>query len=192
MQKHYNFLNERNNYMKNSLLSFAATTLLLISTAHAGMRTDDQSAVLTISGNVTSNESSCSVQLSRTAIDLTGNLEAMPAQGMPATPASSVLLSVTGGTQCDDLVSEGKIDYKFIGIADNADGTVLANTASTNAAAGVGIGLYDANGRVVQVNGTRLTATQSTALGLSLVKLNGQVPTQGTVAGSLTIQIERL
>ncbi|EBY8275685.1 type 1 fimbrial protein [Salmonella enterica subsp. enterica serovar Braenderup] len=103
-------------------------------------------------------------------------------------------MTISGDEQCNDLVSQGKMAYKFIGTADNALGTSLTNTLTGESAAnGIGIALYNTDGQILSINKDTVTATTTpTHLGLGLVKLDGQEATAGSVQGSLTIQIERL
>lgn len=180
--------------MKKSLLGLAVSALFVVGAVHAETNPNDVSATLTVSGSVTASQSACTVNLNKSSIALSAEVSKLVAQGVAATPVDAVDLSITGDTQCSDLVAAGKMAYKFIGTADNALGTSLTNTATGDtAASGIGIALYDNAGKVVSINKDTIAATTTAShLGLGLVKLDGVEATAGSVQGSLTIQIERL
>ncbi|MBL7637102.1 MULTISPECIES: fimbrial protein [Atlantibacter] len=178
--------------MKKSILGLAVSALFVVGAAQA--TTNDVSATLSVTGTVTNADTGCTVLLNNTAVDVTGDITTMPTQGAPAIPAKFVSMNIIGGAVCDDMLANNKIAYKFVGTADNADGTVLANAnTGEGAATGVGIGLYNEKGDVINLNSGTLAAKDTpTKLGLGLVKLTGQQAVTGTVQGSLTIQVERL
>lgn len=180
--------------MKKSILGLAVSAMFVMGVAHAEVNPNDVSATLTVSGSVTANQSACTVNLNKSSIALSAEVSKLVAQGATATPVDAVDLSITGDTQCSDLVAAGKMAYKFLGTADSAMGTSLANTVTgENAANGIGIALYDNAGKVVSINKDTITATSTAShLGLGLVKLEGVEATAGSVQGALTIQIERL
>lgn len=179
--------------MKKSILAAAVSALFMVGAAHAEVNPNDTSATLSVTGSVTQ-EYSCAVNLSQSTITLNSDINDLVTQGTSTANGSTVVISLTGSDECVNLANNGKIAYKMSGKADNADGNVLANTSTENAATGVGIGLYDYQGNVVPVNGEPLLArkSDSTPLSLSLVKLNGQEAVAGSVQGSLTIEVERL
>ena len=80
------------------------------------------------------------------------------------------------------------------GQADDADGTTLANTDSSDVAAkGVGIGIFDKDLAPLDINNNQISApASSSSIFLQMVKLNNQTPVEGTVHGSLTIDVVRL
>lgn len=180
--------------MKKSLLGLAVSALFVVGAVHAETNPNDVSATLTVSGSVTASQSICTVNLGQSSIALSADVTSLVSQGASTTPVNTVDMTIDGDDQCKTLVSEGKMAYKFLGTADNAMGTSLANTvAGDGSAAGIGIALYDNAGQVLSINKDTIAATSTAShLGLGLVKLDGQEATAGSVQGSLTIQIERL
>lgn len=87
-----------------------------------------------------------------------------------------------------------KVALQLHGQADDADGTTLANTdASATAAKGVGIGVFDNNLLPLDINTSQIPApAHSSVIFLQMVKLNNQTPVEGTVHGSLTIDVVSL
>jgi len=180
--------------MKKTMLAFAVSALMVAGAAQAATDANDQSATLSVTGSVTK-EFSCAVNLSQTTVSINADLEDLKAQGIQHVPTNSVELTVSGGTDCNDMVSQGKIAYTFHGTADNADGNVVANSLTDSTAArGVGIGLFDLHGNSIALNNGILSANAGgpTQLGLDVVSLMNQAPTAGAVQGQVTIQIERL
>ncbi|HFK4760017.1 TPA: fimbrial protein [Citrobacter farmeri] len=180
--------------MKKSILGLAISAFFVVGAAQAETNPNDVSATLSVSGSVTASLSPCTVNLNQTSISLSADIKELVAQGATATPVNQVDMTISGDEQCNDLVSQGKMAYKFIGTADNALGTSLTNTLTGESAAnGIGIALYNTDGQILSINKDTVTATTTpTHLGLGLVKLDGQEATAGSVQGSLTIQIERL
>lgn len=180
--------------MKKSILGLAVSAMFMMGAAQAETNTNDVSATLTVSGSVTTAQS-CAVNLSKNSINLNSDVESLPTQGSQAQAVDTVDLSIAGDDLCASLVSEGKMAYQFLGTADNANGTSLANNASSSegGAGGIGIALYDAAGKELSINKDTVIATPTAYhLGLAMVKLEGQEATAGAVQSSLTIQIERL
>ncbi|MNE90098.1 hypothetical protein D3C80_1875750 [compost metagenome] len=70
----------------------------------------------------------------------------------------------------------------------------MANTDASEAAAkGVGIGIFDKNSAPLEINNSQMTpSTTGSSIYLQMVKLSNQTPVEGTVHGSLTIDIVRL
>ena len=180
--------------MKMSILGLAVSTLFVVGGAQAGTNSSDVSATLTVSGTVTASQSACSITLGQTSIALNADVSNLVIQGASTTPANSVDMVIDGDDQCKTLASEGKMAFKFLGVADNAQGSSLANTVDGDAAAkGIGIALYDNEGTVLHINRDTMAASSTaTHLGLGLVKLDGQEAIAGSVQGALVIQIERL
>ncbi|MND81480.1 hypothetical protein D3C80_732790 [compost metagenome] len=79
-------------------------------------------------------------------------------------------------------------------MADDAEGTTLANSdTSAGAAKGIGIGLFDASYAPITINSNQInTNTGNGQILLQAVRLNTQVPVEGTLNGSLTLNIIRL
>jgi type 1 fimbria pilin len=177
--------------VKKSILAMAVSAMFMVSAAQAETNPNDVSAVLTVSGTVTESQN-CAVQLSQSSVALDADVTTLQAQGATNSQVSGVSLSIDG---CSALVTKGQLAFKFIGTADDALGTSLANSSTgEGAASGIGIALYDVIGNVVNINSDTMTvnANNVNKLGLGLVKLDGQEATAGSVQGSLTIQVERL
>jgi len=85
---------------------------------------------------------------------------------------------------------------KLTGNPDTGDGTGLANTmVSDTSAQGVGIGLYDLNNKVLQINETQIPVTttfSSPRFRIQAVKLTGQTPVAGHLRASLTVELNRI
>lgn len=180
--------------MKKSILAAAVSALFMVGAAHAETGTGDVSAQLSVTGSVT-NENICAVNLSNSTVTLDSDIATLGQQGVNNPPNMEIVdITLSGDSQCSDLIAQQKIAYQFIGNADSGEGTVLANTVESDAGAkGVGVGLYTKEGQIIAVNhGTLLATLETTQLGLGLVKLNGQQATAGSVQSAVTIQIERL
>ncbi|EPE7079375.1 fimbrial protein [Cronobacter sakazakii] len=187
--------------MKKSVLGLAVSALFMVGAAHAETNPNDVSATLSVTGTVVENITDfCSVNLSTNSISLESNVDDLVNQGdatlINASDMKTVRLSIAGGSDCQDQVAQGKMAYKFTGAADNADGTVLANSnVSAGAATGVGIGLFTVGHTPIKINQDTIPATNTLGgdiLTINMVKLNGQQAVAGDVTGSLTIEIERL
>ncbi|EOC0587570.1 fimbrial protein [Cronobacter sakazakii] len=187
--------------MKKSVLGLAVSALFMVGAAHAETNPNDVSATLSVTGTVVESISDqCSVNLSTNSINLESDVADLVNQGdatlINAAGVKTVRLSIAGGSECQDQVAQGKMAYKFTGTADDADGTVLANgNVSTSAATGVGIGLFTVDHTPIKINQDTMAATSNVGgdiLAINMVKLNGQKAVAGDVAGSLTIEIERL
>lgn len=181
--------------MNKHILGLAISALFVVATVQA--EDIDTPATIEISGNVTGTpdtSASCTVNISKSLVNLSVDVTNLRDQGVKTTPDEGVMLSVTGDQGCNNLLMDSRIAYKFVGTADEATGKVLANTdTSEGAAQGVGVGVYDQEGNVVNVNADYFRANlYNTVVGLGLVKLSGQTPTQGTVKSALTVEILRL
>ncbi|WP_446030291.1 fimbrial protein [Lelliottia amnigena] len=178
---------------KRLLTSFAISALLAAMPAMA-VQADNTSTTIQISGVATSDyELVCMVSPSVGTVSLLEMPDTLIKQGDDATSPVQVHLEVQGPDTCDTLVKEGKIAYRFSGKTDDADGTVLANSVTDNTAAkGVGVGIYDANNKPVNVNGGLLPAQKDTVFGLQMVQLKGQEAVAGNINSYVTIDIERL
>lgn len=179
--------------MNKSIIGLVVSTLFMVANVHA----EDTSAVVSIAGSVTGSAditASCTVNVSKTLINLTTDVTNLREQGVADRPSETIQLTMSGDQGCEDLILAGRIAYKFTGVADEATGKVLANMdTSEEAAQGVGVGLYDFSGNAVDLDDNTYNATLYAAtLGFNLVKLTGQTPTQGNVKSALTIEVERL
>lgn len=175
--------------MKKLLSGLISATLLLASAAQA----KDMAANIAISGTLRPAEFSCSVGLSESSVSVLENSDTLIKQGDNATSPVIIHVTVFGGAECDKLVEEGKIAYKFTGAADDADGTVLANSLTDETAAkGVGIGIFNGQNELVPVNTGRLGAQGGSAFGLQMVQLTNQEAVAGNINSTVTVEIERL
>lgn len=183
--------------MNKSFLGLAISTLFMVGAAQADVNPNDVSATLSVTGTVT-HEVNCAVNVGSSVVNIQGDIAKLATQGATGTSSmQTVDLSLSGDEECNSMAAEGKIAFTFLGTADSADGTSLANTdSSTGAAQGVGIALYNVkDNSVIRINQDKMIAEGSSAvnqLGLDLVKLNNQEAKAGSVQGFMTIQIERL
>lgn len=179
--------------MKKNIVCLMVSGLFLASTGLAFADSTDTPATLSISGAVKDAGFSCAVNMSESSVSIIENPDSLIKQGDNATSPKAIHLSVAGEERCATLVSEGKIAYKVLGTADNADGTALANDLTDETAAkGVGIGIFDANNKPVSVNIGRLSATEDTVFGLQMVQLTNQQAVAGNINATASVQIERL
>ena len=180
--------------MKKTVLGMAVSALFMVGAAHAEVNPNDVSATLSVTGTVTANESVCSVDLSDTTVALSEDISTMVEAGQTPSKFKNVVINTKGDKNCQSMINQGKLAYKFLGTADEVDGSTLANSASAETAAkGVGIGLYNMDGTSLKLNEDTVPATSTGYnLLLSLVKLTGQEASAGDVQGALTVQIERL
>ncbi|WP_426446865.1 fimbrial protein [Siccibacter colletis] len=180
--------------MKKTVLGLAVSALFMVGAAQAEVNPNDVSATLSVTGTVTANESACVVDLSDATVALSEDISTMAQAGQAPTNYKEVRITTKGDTNCQAMMSQGKLAYKFLGTADSVDGSTLANSASAQSAAkGVGIGLYSVEGKSLKINEDIVPATTNGYnLRLSLVKLTGQEASAGDVQGALTVQIERL
>lgn len=183
--------------MKKALIALNATALLMSSLFQAGAMAEDISSSLSVSGNVYQGPTgSCAVVLDKTTVNLTSSAATMVNQNQPMNgEGEPVKITLTGRDDCYHALTDHKLAFKLTGTADSADGTVLANSnTSSDAAQGIGIGLYDMHKNTpLRINQDTIAAeAMGTMIALNLVKLNGQEVTSGTVQGALTVQVERL
>ena len=153
----------------------------------------DIPATLSISGSATNMLAGCTVNINPSTISLESiPLNAMPWQGGNTIPRNPVNVSISGSSECYALALANRLAYRFVGTPDAVEGPVLANTdTSTQAAAGVGIGLYDMHGKFLSIKDTVPVANLE-RMSMQVVSLKGQRATEGSVTGTLTIQLERL
>ncbi|EKY3118314.1 type 1 fimbrial protein [Cronobacter turicensis] len=183
--------------MKKSILGLTVSALFMVGAAQASTNPNDVSATLSVTGTVVEDITQvCTVSLDKSSVALSNDVGDLINQGDRATANGSerVNLQIIGGDQCQTEIAAGHMAYKFTGMADNGDGTVLTNTdTSATAAQGVGVGIYDYVGNVLKVNQDTLPATtEGNAITLQMVKLTGQEAIAGNVLSSVTIEIERL
>ncbi|EPN9528789.1 fimbrial protein [Cronobacter malonaticus] len=188
----------------NSLSALLLASLLTSSIACAEGTPQDVSATIAITGKLNSSAARCQVKLSRDVVVLNASVSQLIPQGNKANDAHyvSIFINNAGYNNTDDscaqAAKDGKIGVKFIGDADDADGTTLANSSyvTENGAKGVGIGIFDANNTPVAINSDTLTVSDGTSatdmFGVQLVKLTNQNVTPGNVYARLTVEVERL
>lgn len=175
--------------MKNRFPTLLISTLFVAGVAQAS----DVPATLSISGTATNMLAGCTVVINPSTISLESvPLNAMPWQGGDSIPKNPVSVSISGSSECYALALANRLAYRFVGIPDAVEGTVLANTdTSSQAASGVGIGLYDMHGKFMNIQDSVLV-TNLERMSMQVVSLKGQRATEGSVTGTLTIQLERL
>ncbi|AKE60653.1 fimbrial protein [Citrobacter farmeri] len=179
--------------MKKNILGLIISGLFLVNTGMVLADSIDIPATLSISGTVKSNEISCMVSMDKSSVSLIEKPESLIKQGDNATSPEEIHLSVVGDDRCDALISEGHIAYKVLGVADNADGTALANSITDESAAkGVGVGIFDADKKPVSINTGLLSAHEDTVFGLQMVQLTNQQAVAGNLYATASVQIERL
>ncbi|EOC1690532.1 fimbrial protein [Cronobacter turicensis] len=194
--------------MKNKKMAgmFVIGGLLVAGAAQAETTPQDVSATLSISGVVLSSDKGCRVSLSKENLAFNMNAGEVIYQGHNATQPQTVTVSIQdndiNGNFCSKAVEAGQIAVKFVGKADDADGTALANQYSTaeDAAKGVGFGFFNENNAPIAINSGSLpvsnigpvTNTPSVTFGVQPVRLTNTEITAGMIAGSVTVEIERL
>lgn len=183
--------------MKKTCTCLAMAISLFCLSAHADDAVKDVSATLSVTGKVTqNNEGACSVLLSQDTLQITEKMSEVIDQGSNnyALYGATITVNVTGGAKCISLMDDGKLVYRFIGVADDAAGTVLANAdSSATAAKGLGIGIYNMDFTPLKVNTDTLAASaKGNHINLAMVKLAGKEAVAGNLQSTLTIQLERL
>jgi len=172
-------------------------SVLILSSLMTGFaaQAEDVSATLSITGDATSGPTGCEVNMNPTTIALdTIDLDALPWQGGNTIPKNPINLSISGSSECYALVLADRMAYRFVGTPDAGEGSVLANIdTSSQAAKGVGIGIFDMHGKFLDIRKT-VSALDLQRITMQVVSLKGteQKPTEGHVSGNLTVQIERL
>ena len=181
--------------MKKTLPGLAILALFAMGAAHAG--TADTPATLSITGAIVAPEVSCAVNLINPAINIFTDISGLVPQGTDSTQAQAddVYVSIIG-EGCDKVAADGHMALKLTGNPDTGDGTGLANTmVSDTSAQGVGIGLYDLNNKVLQINETQIPVTttfSSPRFRIQALKLTGQTPVAGHLQASLTVELNRI
>ncbi|WP_276642697.1 fimbrial protein [Siccibacter turicensis] len=182
--------------MKLSLSGLIVSTLFMATFAQAEMTAADVPATLTITGTATADaQALCTLSASVSSVYLRGDVSSLIEQGENADNMTFVPLRIEGNAQCDTLIEQGRLAYRFLGTPGDRMGRALANaSAGENAATGVAIGLFDNQGKPVSINSDSIIASQNPGqgIGFQVVKLSDQKATAGTVHGVLTIDVERL
>lgn len=192
--------------MKTRLMKTMLAALLMAGTAQAMAETQDEPLALSMTGVITPESTGCSVSLDKSIVYLQESISRLPEQGSKALGPSHIMAYITAkngqeSTECSDAVAAGQIALKFTGTADEAAGTVLANSSTdSNAAKGVGIGIFSPGDYApIAINSDTLNGLSTISdhknaiqFNVEMVKLTNQQATSGSVSGSLTVQIERL
>ncbi|ELZ8932754.1 fimbrial protein [Cronobacter dublinensis] len=182
--------------MKKLALGLVISALFSAGIAHAESKVADITpSSMTINGIVRPSDLTCNVVLSKQTVQLSNELADMGKQSDVAViPDAMVDISVIGGDTCYHDLALNKLAYRFYGTQDNADGNVLANTdTSEGAAQGIGVRLSNSDNHIIAINSGYLPANATqTSLRLSMVKLNNQTATAGSVKSTLTIEVEQL
>jgi len=173
--------------MKKTFIAFTLASLFMASAVQA----KDYSAVVDISGSVVGDHTECAI-FAESSVTLAGKIETLPAQGANATKPSQLGYSIqpiNGNSSC-----VGKVELQLHGNSDDSDGNTLKNDDATDAGAkGVGIGLFDANFKPINIKDNHITITdQPSFINLQMVKLTDQTPVEGNVHGSLTLEAVHL
>ncbi|MDI6427646.1 fimbrial protein [Cronobacter dublinensis] len=192
--------------MKKLALTLASGMMLLCGAAHADVQ--DNGHDMVIYGKLQTAKSGCTVLMSKYVINLSHSNKSLKSQGTKINTsfADDKVNIQLGGQNCDANEGYSRIGLKFLGTVDSSEGTTLANTDTSSAAAqGVGIQLEDMFGQIIKPNVTiaRFPSAYSSngaptdiaamfPLYLSLVQLKGQETTPGNILTNMTVQIERL
>lgn len=174
--------------MKKTLMSLAFASLFTVGAVQA----EDHAATVNISGSVTESPmSECTVTTAQSSITLTTMIDNLPAQGADYNGSGSTIgygVSSNDGSSC-----QNKVALQLRGVADDADGTTLANSDfSASGAKGVGIAFYDSALNALEINNNTIPFTNSNLINVQMVKLTGQTPVAGSIRGSLILDIIRL
>ncbi|HCL6627262.1 TPA: type 1 fimbrial protein [Citrobacter amalonaticus] len=163
----------------------------LIMTAGASQAAD-MPATLSITGNATNADAACAININPATISLQADVDKLMIQGSKNIASKSVNVTVSGNSECYVLLMQNHIAYRFLGTADDVDGSVLANMdTSPEAAKNVGVGLFKKDGDIINLKDI-MPATGSDYIGLEMVTLKRGEATAGNVNSTLTIQVERL
>ncbi|ALB56756.1 hypothetical protein BN136_2594 [Cronobacter universalis NCTC 9529] len=190
----------------HNLISFIIPGLLFAGAVQAETASQDIPTALSITGKISSASESCRVTLSQESLYFTMNADEVIYQGNDATQPQIVTITIKDGdvnhSTCSQAVLDGHIAVKFVGEADNADGTALANeyALQNDAATGVGIGFFKedhspvaVNKDVLKVNTVGPVTNEGTLkFGVQPVRLTNQTITGGRISASATVEIERL
>ena len=168
---------------------------LCLSQAWAQVGVSDSDAQVHIFGRLkTGNETSCAVGLSQSAINFTTSVDDLGDQNKVYSGGTMLMLTVSNTDYCRYQVENNHIFFKFTGEKDNASGTVLANSStSEDAAKGIGVAAYSNDGIPVSINtGTLPAVLPFTKFKLGMVKLHNQDAVPGDYQRTMTIEIQRL
>ena len=187
--------------MKKMTFCMTVAALFISGAVNAQSLTQDASATVAVTGNITVEES-CAVVLSKQSVTLNTKASDLVNEGEDASTIEPVTVNIVGtrdNNDCPDRIAEGRIGVKFTGTADNSEGSTFANTASqSDAAKGVGIGVFNKNKQPINANkgilqlGDYDVGIDEAEFGLQLVKLKNQTVSPGNILGMITVEIARL
>ncbi|WP_436894169.1 fimbrial protein [Siccibacter turicensis] len=186
--------------MKKIIITTHLSVLLILGVSDQAALAEDVATSLAITGSVTQSSAyACSLYLNKSAVALLDNTSKMIAQDENGTGGANIFISIGGNShtnECKALAAQGKLAFKFVGLTDDAEGTVLRNNDNTfGAAQGVGVGVFNGDDKFtpLKINKDTLNANAwGNTIIVQMVKLNGQTVKAGSVKSSLTVQFERL
>jgi len=172
--------------MKKTLVALTLASLFMAGAAQA-----KDSAGLTITGSIT-DQNACNITISEQSVTLTDNISELIDQGKNATKATPVTYTINYGGTASAEGCIGNIALQITGNA-NADNVTLANSAPESVAAkGIGVGVYDADSKAMNIGSKFTPASGTGQINLQLVKLNGETPVKGSVYTTLTLNVTSL
>ncbi|WNN48394.1 fimbrial protein [Siccibacter colletis] len=177
--------------MKKKVASVFAPCLLLI--AGLSQAADDVPATLSINGAVQNRNDVCSIELSRSLVQLDSkDINALPEQTMSSDKATSldaVSVFVTG-----ESCQSGGAAISFLGSVTDNDAYVFTNTQTGSAGAqGVGIALYGMGGEAITPNVSQKPVIDGGyVFHVGMVKVKNETPAPGLVQTSLTVQLDKV
>ncbi|EOV9673183.1 fimbrial protein [Cronobacter turicensis] len=180
--------------------------LLTAGVAQADSAPQDKPATLSVTGEVTSADHGCRVALSKDTLAFNMNAGEVIYQGHDATQPQTVNVTIQegdiNGNFCSKAVQNGHIALKFVGQADDADGTALANQYynEESGATGVGFGFFTEDNKPIAINSGLLKVNDFTPIdqlgtikfGVQPVRLTNRNITAGMLGAAVTVEIERL
>jgi type 1 fimbria pilin len=171
-------------FKKVALASLVAASALMSSMVQAE---DNDTIAVTMTGLVEA--APCTVQLSNNVLDL-GSPLASDLKISSEAPLSTILhplrISIT---ECANYAGA---EINVLGTADSADTTVLANSAESNKAENVGVGVWEHNkGTQLKIGGEALATTATmTDLDFAFVKTGASsVVTAGDVTTAAQVKV---
>lgn len=175
-------------YKKMTLASLLVASALVSSMANAA--DDSDTLALQVSGTI--NASACVLSMNKTALDLGSSLISDLATS-DQTPAAIGVRTLQVYLENCTLTSNAELSV--LGAVAEGDSTVLANTASSNAATNVGVGVWNkADGSQLKIGGDPILLVPGLAtmtnLNFALVKADGSTAvTAGDVTTTAQIKV---
>ncbi|EPE7490970.1 fimbrial protein [Cronobacter universalis] len=183
--------------MRKPILCAMISALFAMSVAHAEPVDNVMSSSdITVDGAITSGNGACTVSMNKSSISLLADKSTIVPQSQMKSDRfnGSLSVSLTGDEICNQRIQEGKIAVRFMGPADDVEGSVFANTANgENAAKGVGVGLFLSNRARITINqGAIPVSMKPLDLSAQVVGLTGQDIVEGNVQAMITVEVVRL